>query len=99
MKPVKKPTRVCVLQGRAAREWTLGRCLSRRHGHVTLETAEAMVARGMAEWEFETVAMRNGRTRKRRLPVIRLVAGRRWQKTICRDGYSSVAVMQMVSGG
>jgi hypothetical protein len=93
--------RVCVLKGREARvspeHWS--QCTDSKHSHVDVRMAEDMVARGLWEW---VTREESGKRRKAMVGMqraVRVLSGRHWKKTLCRDSFSSVAVMQFVPGG
>lgn len=93
-------TRICVLRGWSESYAAAARaCHSRRHTHVGLARALELVEAGSAVWERETWTTPRGKERSRTLPAIRIVGARRWRKTLSRDGYSTMAVMQLVPGG
>jgi hypothetical protein len=78
-------------------------CASKAHEHTTRGAAQHLVDIELAEWITELVVTvnRKGKVKETRRPVpaIRRVRGKRWKKTMCRDGYESVATMQLVPGG
>ena len=100
---LRNSTPICTLVAR--QEWEApeaGRCQSRRHGHMDLAHADALVAEERAEWvSGERQVMRGGQwiTESCWIPVIRLVKARSWRKTMSRDedGTGPAATMQLVS--
>ena len=86
-----------MLQGRASAEGCGKGCESKRHRHVMRADAERMVAAGLAEWVY--VEHEPGsKPWRRRINAVRKLGRRNWRKTMSRDGYESVAVMQLVEG-
>lgn len=95
----KSSERICVIRGRDDAKAFVGACQSKRHGHVGRATAQGLVDSGQAEWVREKYLTARGKERSRTLSIVRLTEGRVWRKTICRAGYASIAVMQLVPGG
>lgn len=80
-----------------------GVCKSKSHDHVTRKVAEGLVDTEAAEWVTYVLRTVNRKGKvtetEKKHPAIRRVRGRRWKKTMCRDGYASVATMQLIPGG
>lgn len=92
---------VCVFRGRDARvapeHWT--KCTSSKHKHVDFKTAQSMVDIGLWEWVSREELGRRRKAGDGMVRAVRVVGSKHWKKTMSRDGYSSTAVMQFVTGG
>jgi CxxC motif-containing protein (DUF1111 family) len=92
--------RVCLLRGRDARvsseHW--GQCTDNRHRHVSAKLAQEMVGIGQWEWVTRAQCGKRAKPGDKTQRAVRVVMPRVWRKTMSRDGYGSVATMQLVSG-